>query len=165
MERQDVCLHIVGQFNDDSEREFLECTKALRLTERIKYDPWMPFHEAFQCLLNADIGLILFQPGIQNHVFALPHKMFDYMLAKLPVIAPDFAEEVRDIVNESRAGLLVDPTRPDDIAAAVDIILADKELRESLGARGRKAVLETYNWENEAVKLVDAYERLFEAVR
>ena len=42
---------------------------------------------------------LLFQAGEVNHRLALPHKLFDAMLAGLPVIAPDFATEVVAVVR------------------------------------------------------------------
>ena len=160
LKNDEVRLHIIGEFHDGTEDAFFTQAKELGVQHRIVFDQWMPFDDAFRCLLKAHVGLILFQPGIQNHVFALPHKMFDYMLAELPFIAPSFAEEVQEIVKNSGAGLLVDPTRPEEIAEAVDRILQDPVLSQTLGTRGREAVLETYNWEAEAAKLLRTYEEL-----
>ncbi len=159
MRHQDCIIHIIGKFHDGTEEAFFTKARALSLHERIKFDRWMPFDQAFKLLTQADVGLILFQPGIQNHVFALPHKMFDYMLAELPLVAPAFAAEVREIVDESGCGLLVDPADPHAIAAALDKLLAEPDTRAELGQRGRDAVLKKYNWEAEAQQLIEMYSK------
>lgn len=154
-----VRLHVIGTFNDDSAAEFLATAARLGLAGSIRHDPWMAFDAMLAACAGADIGLVLFQPGTQNHVFASPHKLFDYWLAGLPVIAPDFAVEVAGFMAEAGGGLLVDPADPRAIAGAIRR-LADPELRARLGAAGRAAVLQKFNWEAEAVKLLAMYAEL-----
>ncbi|MGE5590093.1 MAG: glycosyltransferase family 4 protein [Bacillota bacterium] len=155
-----VRVHIIGAFDDGSEPEFHERARHLGLTDRIRVERWLPFEEAYSYLIASDVGLVLFQPGIQNNVWALPHKLFDYMLAGLPVIVPGFTEEVSTIVKEADCGLLVDSTDPGSIAAAIDGLATDFERRRKLGENGRSAVLELYNWETEAAKLIRMYTEL-----
>lgn len=155
-----VRLHVIGTFNDGSEADFHAEAARLGLAARIRHDAWMPFPAMMDACAAADIGLVLFQPGTQNHVFASPHKLFDYWLAGLPVIAPDFAVEVREFVEEAQGGLLVDPADPAAIAAAI-AQLADADVRARLGEGGRAAVLQRYNWEAEAEKLLAMYAGLF----
>lgn len=155
-----LSLHVVGEFTDGTGSAFDERVGELGLADRVLVEPWLPFHEAFARLLGADIGLILFQPNIQNHVFASPHKLFDYMLAGLPVIAPAFAIEVADILTRYECGILVDSADPSDIAAALDRLARSSELRREMGLRGRRAVLEELNWEQESAKLLELYRRI-----
>ncbi len=160
MQHDNLHLLIVGTFNDNTKADFDAQASELKLTERIRTLEWVPFSEAYALICSADIGLVLFQPGIQNHVFALPHKMFDYMMAGLPVIAPDFAEEVSAIIKEADCGILVDPSKPDEIAAALERLASDPEERARLGRNGQQAVATLYNWEAEAAKLVTMYQEL-----
>jgi glycosyltransferase involved in cell wall biosynthesis len=155
-------LRVIGTFNDGSEPEFLAEAERLGLRERIRHDAWMPFDTMMEACAAADIGLVLFQPGTQNHVFASPHKLFDYWLAGLPVIAPDFAVEVQAFMQDAGGGLLVDPADPEAIAAAITQ-LADPARRAALGQAGRAAVLDRYNWETEAAKLLAMYRALLPA--
>jgi glycosyltransferase involved in cell wall biosynthesis len=157
-----VRLHVIGTFNDDSEADFHAEAARLGLATRIRHDAWMPFPDMLAACAAADIGLVLFQPGTQNHVFASPHKLFDYWLAGLPVIAPEFAVEVRDFMAEAEGGLLVDPGDPAAIAGAITR-LADAGLRARLGENGRQAVLGRFNWEIEAEKLLAMYRTLLPA--
>jgi glycosyltransferase involved in cell wall biosynthesis len=157
-----VRLHVIGTFNDGSEADFLAEAQRLGLGEKIRHDAWMPFDAMMAACAAADIGLVLFQPGTQNHVFASPHKLFDYWLAGLPVIAPDFAVEVQAFMHDAGGGLLVDPADPAAIAAAI-AQLADPARRAALGQAGRAAVLDRYNWETEAAKLIAMYRTLLPA--
>lgn len=104
---------------------------------------------------GAFAGLVTLLPTA-SYRDALPVKMFEYMAAGIPVIASDFPLW-RDIVEGNRCGLCVDPHDPTAIAAAIDFLADQRELAQEMGARGRRAVLERYNWENEAGKLAAFY--------
>lgn len=155
-----VTLRLVGGFTDRSRSDFDSRVAELELGHRVDVEPWLPFEDAFERLLDADIGLILFQPNIQNHVFASPHKLYDYMLAGLPVIGPAFAVEVARVVQQFDCGILVDSSNPAEIASALNRLASDGDLRRRMGERGRRAVLNDLNWEREAVRLLELYRRL-----
>jgi glycosyltransferase involved in cell wall biosynthesis len=155
-----ICrLRLIGRFTDGSEPAFLARAAALGLTPRIESLPWLPHPEAMARLAEADIALVLFQPGEENHRLALPHKLFDAMQAGLPVIAPAFAAEVAGILRAAGCGVLVDSTDPAAIAAAVES-LRDPARRTALGAAGRQAAATRYGWDAEAARLVALYRRL-----
>ena len=155
-----VNLRLVGTFVDGSQRDFEKRIEELGLAARVTRADWMPFAAAYDEVLRADIGIVAYQPGIYNHTVALPHKMFDYMLAGLPVVVPHFAREVAEIVRETDCGVLVDSANPVAIGDVVDRLAEDPDERRRLGANGRRAVLERYNWEQEARRLIAMYREL-----
>ena len=108
-----------------------------------------------QVMENAFAGLVTLLPTA-SYRDALPVKMFEYMAAGIPVIASDFPRW-RAIVEANDCGLCVDPRDPSAIAAAIDRLAQDPALAQRMGANGRRAVEQTYNWKNEAQKLVRFY--------
>jgi hypothetical protein len=100
-------------------------------------------------------GLVLFHPE-ENFVCSQPIKFFEYMSAGIPVIASDFPLW-RSIIEESGCGLLVDPLDTNAIADAIEHLLTDSALAEAMGARGRKAVEERFNWDVEERNLLSFY--------
>lgn len=112
-------------------------------------------------MARAFAGLVTLLPTA-SYREALPVKMFEYMAAGIPVIASNFPLW-RDIVESSRCGLCVDPCDPAAIAAAIDHLAAHPRLAHEMGANGRRAVMERYNWENEADKLIAFYADLLAA--
>jgi glycosyltransferase involved in cell wall biosynthesis len=131
--------------------------KRLGVADRLHLKQHLAYEQMFDYLLCADIGLMLYQPGIQNHVFAFPMKMYDYMLAALPVVGPDFAIEVAPVVRQESCGLLVNTAEPAEIAEALDWVCENPNLAKEMGKRGRQAIIDRYNWENEAKKLIQIY--------
>lgn len=159
----DTRLLAIGRFTDGSEAAFHDRVAALGLGHRVETMGWMEHADALARAARCDIGVVLFQPGARNHDLALPHKLFDAMLAGIPVIAPRFATEVAAIVTDAECGVLVDPADPADIAAAI-ARLGDPRLRAAMGARGRGAALTRYSWTGEAARLVALYDRLIPRV-
>jgi glycosyltransferase involved in cell wall biosynthesis len=162
METVNFTVQFVGIFNDGSEEDFWERVRELGLGDRVVVENWLPFGEAFERVLSSQIGLVLFQPGFLNHVYAFPHKMFDYMMGGLPVVVPEFAVEIAPIVVQRECGLLVDTSDPESIAEALDRLAKDAMVRGRLGENGRKAVVDELNWESEFEKLKSMYEGLME---
>ena len=62
---------------------------------------------------------------------------------------------VPDAVRDGETGILVDPDDPAAVATGVSRLLADEPLRRRLGAGGRKAVEQYYNWDRVAKDLID----------
>jgi glycosyltransferase involved in cell wall biosynthesis len=101
---------------------------------------------------------VLFHPE-PNHLEAMPQKIFEYMGAALPLIASDFPLW-RRILGTTGCALFVDPQDPQAIADAIEFILRHPDEAEKMGRRGQAAVLEHYNWDTEAEKLVNLYSGL-----
>jgi glycosyltransferase involved in cell wall biosynthesis len=87
----------------------------------------------------------------------LPNKLFDYMLVGLPVIASNFPL-YREVVEPDRCGLIVDPSKPEEIARAMEYLIDHPDEAREMGERGRKAVLEKYNWDKESERLLQIYD-------
>ncbi|MBM3591144.1 MAG: glycosyltransferase [Alphaproteobacteria bacterium] len=152
-------LCLIGRFTDGSEEDFWRQAEALGLRARITALGWLPHEDALAAASRCDIALILFQPGAENHRLALPHKLFDAMLAGLPVIASAEGVEVAAVIREAACGALVDAADPAAIAAEV-ARMADPVRRSALGQAGRRAAMARFAWAGEAARLVALYGRL-----
>ncbi|MDO5634115.1 MAG: glycosyltransferase family 4 protein [Micrococcus sp.] len=114
--------------------------------------------EARRLVGEAKVGLVVLR-DTPNHREALPTKMFEYMASGTPVIASDFPLW-RQILTEHDCGLLVDPTRPSEIAQAIRRYAQDPELLERHSRNALVASRGELNWEAESVRLVEAYRAL-----
>ena len=153
-------LRLIGRFTDGSEPDFAGPRRGPRPRPPGSSGwPGCRTPRRMARLAEADIALVLFQPGEENHRLALPHKLFDAMQAGLPVIAPAFAAEVAGIIRAAGCGVLVDSADPAAIAAAVER-LRDPARRAALGAAGRQAAASRYGWAREAARLVALYRGL-----
>jgi glycosyltransferase involved in cell wall biosynthesis len=62
-----------------------------------------------------------------------------------------------DIVREHECGLIVDPCDVDAIASAIRYCVDNPLAAREMGERGRRAVMERYQWSSEAKKLTKLY--------
>ena len=73
-----------------------------------------------------------------------PLKIFEYMSAGLPVVAPSLPR-VANLISDGGEGLLYDPADPRTLDAAL-VRLTDRSLRERLGHAARTRAVADYSW-------------------
>jgi len=88
-----------------------------------------------------------------GHRLASPTKLSEYINAGLPVIGSD-VPEIREVLTESKCGLLVDATKPEEIASAFVRLATDSSLRRTL-ADNACAAASHLNWGTERDVLLD----------
>jgi glycosyltransferase involved in cell wall biosynthesis len=140
------------------EDDFFEELKSSQHWNRVEFVGKLNRKEVKALLEESKIGLVTLHPTI-NYIDALPVKMFEYMLVGIPVIASDFPI-LQDIVNKEQCGLCVNPLEIKAIGEAVEYLVTHDEEARKMGERGKKAVLEKYNWAIEEKKLLQLYEEL-----
>jgi glycosyltransferase involved in cell wall biosynthesis len=151
----ELCL--VGSSRPASfEQELKDLAGKLGVAANVKFIAWVPYEEKERLSSQASMGVITYLP-CSNNTSCLPNKLFDYMLVGLPVVASDFPL-YREVVESNRCGLTVDPTRPQEIARAMEYLIEHPQEAKQMGENGRRAVLEKYNWEKESRKLLQIYD-------
>lgn len=100
------------------------------------------------------VGLIAYQRNLG--VEALPNRFFEYMAAGLAIVAPNYSKEIVPIIEREKIGLLVDFEKPQEIAGALEWLVAHPAEVDAMGQRARQAFLTTYNWDKEFAKLLKA---------
>jgi len=70
--------------------------------------------------------------------------VLEAMAAGLPIVSTD-VDELPEILDRGRAGVLVPPERPEDLAEALERVCADRELRSRLGTHARQVVRTRYS--------------------
>lgn len=88
-----------------------------------------------------------------------PMSIIEAMAYGLPTVAFDCAPGVRELLTDGHDGLIVTPGNVVEFAAALDRLMADPGLRDSLGEAARESVR---RFDPETV--VDRWERRFELV-
>jgi len=152
---RDVRLTLCGTFSPQSYRYEIENLKGF---ERTRYMGIIPHESVPDVLSKADAGIVCLHPT-PNYIEAIPVKMFEYMAAGIPVVASNFPR-VREVVESNFCGLCVDPTKPGEIARAIEYLDDNRELSKRMGENGRNAVLKKYRWESERQKLLEIYKEV-----
>ena len=83
-------------------------------------------------------------------------KLFEYMMAGLPVICTDFTLW-KDIIYKWHCGICVNPNDVNAIVEAIRQIIESQTAAKEMGNAGRLAIKTEFNWSNEERKLLNLY--------
>lgn len=154
----DCALAMVGPGNLAG--ELRELIRSEGLDDRVTLLDPVPFPQMMRYTAAADAGIIPIVGSCLSYIYAAPNKLFEDMMAAIPVVASDLPD-MAAIVRAERIGTLIeDPTDPASIVTAVRELIDGPESLIDIGARARRAAIEKYNWDREKSKQLAVYERL-----
>jgi glycosyltransferase involved in cell wall biosynthesis len=150
-----VRLTVVG--DGPSLTELRDLARRAGVDDRVAITGRLPFPEVQSLLARADVGLI---PHYATDAWnsTIPNKLFDYMLAGLPVVVSD-AKPAARIVTLEQCGDVFADRDVRDLARCLDA-LGDRASRLDMGRRGQAAVRRQYHWDHDARALFDVIERV-----
>jgi glycosyltransferase involved in cell wall biosynthesis len=89
----------------------------------------------------------------------MPMAVIEAMASGLPVVASR-AGGLPDLVQDGVTGLLVEPGKPEQLAAALGRLIHDPALRRSMGEQGARLAAQRFDIEQHAARLVEIYDRV-----
>lgn len=129
------------------------------LGNKVIFLPPVPSEELPEITVDADIGFILFRNTCLNHYYSLPNKLYEYMMAGVPIISSNFPE-LKKVLDEVKSGITVDPESPEAISYAVEQLAGNSSLRHDMKKNGRAAAIDRYNWGPQRELLRNLYRKL-----
>lgn len=136
-----------------------ELSKRLGISHRIHYVVEIPWDEVNDWLASADVGVMPYQVTNFNAQISSPNKLYEFVVAGLPIMASTELVNVRKAVEEDGLGVV---TLLRDVDSYVRLI---KEMFDHPDGpqRFRANVIAArprYLWSAEAPKVIDCYARL-----
>jgi glycosyltransferase involved in cell wall biosynthesis len=173
--REDVELHVVGKEGLPPQEMLLDLdqtprVRALatyfrdgylerlrerlpdRVRSRVHFPGWAQHEELPAEYARADLFVF---PSVWDEPFGIP--IAEAMAAGLPVVATRVGG-IPEMVADGETGLLVEPGGAESLAAALEQLVDDAELRARLGEAGRQRAAERFSWDRAAT----AYRTIFE---
>lgn len=149
---EQVSLVLLGDGKEKANLQNLVKSRGLR---NVHFVPPIPKRNMPQALAAADACLAILKP-IAAYKTTYPNKVFDYMAAGRPVILA-IDGVIRQVIEQAEAGMFVTPGDPAALAQAVDILRADRETAEQMGANGRRYVAAHFERGQWAQQLADVF--------
>lgn len=120
--------------------------------------PTVPSSELLSRIAEHDIGLALETDTIKNRDLTVTNKLFQYLQAGLAVIATNTAGQREILSSYPAVGTLLYQDNPQAIASAINSFLDSPVSLIKAKEAALKVTQASFNWENEASKLVSAAE-------
>lgn len=130
--------------------------EAAQLSNRIFYHPAVSPNILLEYTSSADIGISMIENTCLSYSYCLPNKMFEYIMAGIPVIVSNLYEMAK-IVNTYEIGVVAEENSAEGFLEAIkEIEIMDLTLLKN----NIKIVQNLYNWEQQEKILLEAYHAL-----
>ena len=137
-----------GEFEDYYKKMTLE----YGLTAHVFFAGKFKQNDLAKLTPSADIGVALIENISKSYYYALPNKLFEYIMAEIPVLVSNLPQ-MKQIVDDYEIGLAVDPNDKDAVKNALIKLAEDDNLYNKF-KMNCKSASEKLNWENEATNLL-----------
>lgn len=144
---------------DGKERlNLIDYHKELGLEDKVHFIQRVPYKELRRYTKAADIGIQFLENTNFNHYSASSNKLFEYIMAHIPVIGSKLPE-IEAVIEQEQVGLTVEPESTKGLKEAIQKLVDDDGLREQFRENTKKAKLK-YNWDNEKEVLKRVYKKI-----
>lgn len=130
--------------------------EAAKHHKNIFYHPAVSPSVLLEHTAAADYGICFIDNICLNYYYCLPNKMFEFMMAGLPVIVSNLPEMKR-IVEQYKVGLVADNSDPASLCEAVTNI---HKLDKNETLNNLEKVKQEFNWQQQEKVLLEAYSDL-----
>jgi glycosyltransferase involved in cell wall biosynthesis len=148
----DINLTFVG---DGSVRTALEQkAKALSLINHCKFIGQVPREDVPTLIAGFDVGYSGQVPLKMGRMYLSPIKLYEYMAMAKPVIASDFEDSSRVVIN-GETGFIISAG---NLQQLYETILAAYEALHQLNQMGEKAreiIINQHSWQTRVASLID----------
>lgn len=121
------------------------------VTDRVRFLDAVSPDRLLTITASGDVGVTMLEDVCLNHRYALPNKLFEYLMAELPVLASDLPE-IRKVVVPHDVGRVVDPTDRTQLVETLQRMVDDGDARTRWRAHTQR-VFETFSWEAASKRL------------
>lgn len=148
-------LHLIGMIHPALREQIEQAITSGQVPCEVVFEPWLSYVELVSKISRFHLGIMSKNPRAGQYGMLArgnARKIFTYMQAGLPVMAPRY-KSVAIHVEEEGYGVRVDTSDTNDIAKGLHAIFDDHQEYRQMAYRGIEAIARQYNWENECDKL------------
>jgi glycosyltransferase involved in cell wall biosynthesis len=142
---QNVYLLLLG--DGEAKNKFEEIARENEVSDRVIFAGTISQKDLINYTASADIGIALIENISVSYYHALPNKLFEYIMAGLPVLSSPLPQ-MKKIVEQYNAGIIAEPDNEDEVIDSIKkLIESDNVIREYKNNCNRAAL--ELNWQTE----------------
>lgn len=155
---EEYLIVVLGPRKRKQDKKFRAHAQSFGVSSRLHLLDPLPAMEVPAALAAADVCAIPIQNVCLSYDFSMPNKLFDAVMAGIPVAVANL-REMRTFVTGHKIGAVFDETNPVSIAHTVQALIEGPP--EGISGNGALSRLqEEIAWDRQAAKLLHLYERL-----
>lgn len=143
----------------EQKNNFRKLAEDLKISDRVIFAGAFPQKDLINYTSSADIGLSLIENISVSYYHALPNKLFEYIMAGLPVLSSDLPQ-MKQIVDDYRVGEAVNIEDEENVLKVLERWIGNREMLETFRNNSAEAA-KKLNWQEE---YKGARKRLLESV-
>ena len=167
LEGSDAHIVLMGKGGDEyklraNARIHRDLARHRGASYNLHFLPFVPESELMEWVCSSDVGLVVYPRSSLNTYLSSPNKIFQYLMAGVPVITVDHPEKRRLVLENSvgPVGIVIPDAIPRDIADVILHLAEDRELQAVYRSNARRLCDEELNWREESKKLTALYAEL-----
>lgn len=156
---KDIEGAVLFMIGDGKERNnLISKMKELNLEEKVIFIERVPYADLRKYTKAADIGIQFLENTNFNHYSASSNKLFEYLMAHVPVLGSKLPE-IEKVIEGEGVGLTVEAGDTKALSEKLQKLIDDDDLRTYF-KENTKVAKYKYNWEVDKTILQDLYEKL-----
>lgn len=135
-----------------------EIINITKIYKNIFFQPAVPHNIILDYTSSADVGIsgLVDLSSCLSYYYSLPNKIFEYLMAELPIIVPN-AIEMKNFVLEKQVGVVLNENNCEELNKAINYMIEIDRNKFHLNIINTK---NTYNWEFQEKVLMKLYNNL-----
>ncbi len=142
-----LCILGEGEYKETLKKQ----AEDLGVSPRVIFCGRLPYDELHSWTCSADLGLSYNEPISYSYELALPNKLFEYCMARIPSLVSDLPA-LRQFVEKYGIGDVVFPNAPkEELASAIRCLTSSKDREKYFQNCGKAAKVLNYEAQEERI--------------
>ncbi len=158
---RDILIVLMGRGIRDMQSQLEALIASEGTGDRVKIIAPVPYKDLLDYTTSADIGLIFYSPDYPEVQMYLPNKIFEYIMAGLPILSSQ-VEAVAEVIKTYDVGQILPSFAPVEIGETINMLVTDRVALDRMRRNALCASRQDLSWEKEGQRLIQLYQSILQ---